>query len=113
MRLTLTDQAAEILRLRQADRPGAIRLVYDTEGCGCAVDGVPMLWMTDAPEAGDTSIAERPLQVWMDPRQTIFFEDEVRLDYRDATRSFRLQSDSQIYNSLLQVVDRRTQPAGF
>jgi uncharacterized protein YqkB len=113
MHLTLSSEAAEMLRQRQGDRPGTLRLVYDTEGCGCAVDGVPMLWLTDAHEAGDMAIAGQPLQVWMDPRQTIFFEDEVRLDYRNDSRTFRLQSDSQIYNSMLQVIDRRTQPAGI
>jgi uncharacterized protein YqkB len=111
MHLTLSGEAAEMLRQRQGDRPGVLRLVYDTEGCGCAVDGVPMLWLTDAPAAGDMAIAGQPLQVWTDPRQTIFFEDEVRLDYRDASRTFRLQSDSQIYNSMLQLIDRRTLPA--
>jgi uncharacterized protein YqkB len=108
MRITLTNAAAAELAGRMDGRPGALRLVYDTEGCGCAVDGVPVLWLTDAPAEGDVRIAEEPLAIWIDPLRRIFFEDAVKLDYRADSRSFRLYSDNQIYHASLSVVDRRS-----
>jgi uncharacterized protein YqkB len=108
MRITLTNAAAEELAERMGSRPGALRLVYDTKGCGCAVNGVPALWIADAPAEGDVLIAEEPLAVWIEPLHRIFFEDAVKLDYRADSRSFRLYSDNQIYHAALSVVDRRS-----
>ncbi|MFC0214742.1 iron-sulfur cluster biosynthesis family protein [Paenibacillus chartarius] len=107
MQIIVTEAAAQQLAERQGDRPGTVRLVYDTEGCGCAVNGVPALWIVEAPEAGDVAVTERQPVIWMHPQQAIFFEDEVKLDYRPQMRTFRLYSDSQTYHSLMKATDRR------
>ncbi|WP_231571329.1 iron-sulfur cluster biosynthesis family protein [Gordoniibacillus kamchatkensis] len=109
--MTLTSSASEQLAKRLGGHPGTLRLVYDSEGCGCAVDGVAALWITGAPENGDVSVADGPpAGIWIDPRQLIFFEDNVKLDYREHARSFRLYSDNQIYSGSLSVIDRRPAP---
>lgn len=111
MHITLTDEASAALSKRLGAEPGTLRIVYDTEGCGCAVNGVPALWIVDSPLDGDVSVASGPVDVWIDPNQAIFFEDAVKLDYRPDAHCFRLYSDSQIYHAALNVSDRRAASA--
>jgi uncharacterized protein YqkB len=113
MLITLTNAAIERLQHAAGGRNGVFRIVYDTDGCGCAVNGVPALWYADAPEEGDVPIESNGpegLSFWVDRKQTIFFEDELKLDNRPESGGLRLYSDSQIYNASMRVLDR-TAPA--
>lgn len=107
MRITLTNAAIEQLQRTANGRNGAFRIVYDTDGCGCAVNGVPALWFVEAPGSDDVAIASNgPAGFWVDKMQTIFFEDELKLDYRPEGGGLRLYSDNQIYNASMRVLDR-------
>jgi uncharacterized protein YqkB len=114
VQITLTQTAIERLKRTAGGRTGVFRIVYDTDGCGCAVNGVPALWYADAPESDDVSIestGSEDLSFWVDRKQTIFFEDELKLDNRPESGGLRLYSDSQIYNASLQVFDRTASAA--
>ena len=54
--IQLTRQAELKLKDKLGDKPGAIRLIYDTEGCGCAVNGVPSLRIVDEPTTEDIAV---------------------------------------------------------
>lgn len=56
MNIQLTRQAELKLKDKLGDKPGAIRLIYDTEGCGCAVNGVPSLRIVDEPTTEDIAV---------------------------------------------------------
>src|SRR5262249_52363118 len=86
-------------------------LVYDTEGCGCAVNGVPALWAQDGPEPGHKRAESEGPQVWHEPRHEVFFEERLRVGYLPEHRSFTLTSDGQIYTNRLRLLDRRTSAA--
>lgn len=90
------------------DVPG-FRLVYDTEGCGCAVNGVPALWAVNGASPGDVAAVSEPLNLWLDPQQSVFFEDALRISYLPERRSFLLASDNQTYTTRLVIEDHRTQ----
>jgi len=90
-----------------ADAAG-FRLVYDTEGCGCAVNGVPALWAVDEAMPGDVAMDSGPLQLWHDPQQSVFFEDALRIAYSPQLQSFSLSSDNQTYTARLVLEDHRS-----
>ncbi|WP_276351461.1 iron-sulfur cluster biosynthesis family protein [Cohnella caldifontis] len=111
MKMAWSEEAVRQLRERYGPDVTGFRLVYDTEGCGCAVNGVPALWAVDAPAPGHETAESEPFALSIDPRQALFFEDALRIDYRSDNRSFRLSSDSQIYTSRLILADRRHEAA--
>lgn len=104
----------EALRVRETRfGPGADRwkLVFDSEGCGCSVDGVPTLWLITNPDPGDVQAGTNEGEVWVKPQHLVFFEDKLRVGYLPEHRSFKLSSDGQTYTTRLKLQDRTTLPA--
>lgn len=110
MRVAWSEQAVRAIRDQLESDEVTVRLVYDTEGCGCAVNGVAALWAVDEPHADDAEATGSPagLRLWYDKHQAIFWDDEVRISYNPDRRTFVLSSDGQIYSNRLAVQDRRT-----
>lgn len=108
MNIRLTPQAELKLINKLGDRPGIIRLIYDTEGCGCAVNGVPGLRIVDEPTSEDISVETgSSVPIIINRRQAVFFEDTMRLDASPAAYSFSLDSSAQNYGSHIQISDDR------
>ncbi|WP_309118540.1 iron-sulfur cluster biosynthesis family protein [Paenibacillus sp.] len=109
MYIHLTDAAAERLASYDLAEGERFRLVYDAEGCGCAVSGVVALWLTNAPESDEREAETNAEQVSIAylRRHEVFFEDRLRLDYNPERRAFRLSSNGQIYGNGIDVIDRR------
>lgn len=109
MFIELTDSAVNQLKRYMEQPADRIKLVYDSEGCGCAVSGVAAVWITDQEDADDvraeTNAVDLPLYYL--GRQEVFFENKLRLDYREDRRAFALSSDNQIYGTNVQPVIRR------
>ncbi|UJF36029.1 iron-sulfur cluster biosynthesis family protein [Paenibacillus hexagrammi] len=59
-----------------------LRLVFDTEGCGCSVNGVPTLWIVAEPSSGDTAIEAEPFQMSIHTKDEIYFEELMKIDYQ-------------------------------
>lgn len=103
-----TPAALEQLAKRYPASQAALRLVYDIEGCGCAVDGVVQLWAVSDRRPEDAAAYDGPVTIVYDPRQAVFFEERIKLDYDADKHGFTLTSNSQIYHSDLSIVDRRS-----
>jgi uncharacterized protein YqkB len=111
MQITFTEQAAAAVGQRlEAGQSGVLRLVYDNEGCGCAVNGVPTLWIESATQPHDFQIEAvgTPAELWMEKKHEIYFEDRMTLDYKAEGRSFVLKSNGQIYNAHMNLIDKRS-----
>ncbi|MDF2726269.1 MAG: iron-sulfur cluster biosynthesis protein [Paenibacillus sp.] len=108
MKIICTVDAAEQLR-RRFPHNGPYKLAYDAEGCGCAVNGVPALWLVDevGPEDVLAEADADELPFIYEKRHELFFEDRLKIDYNREKRTFRLASDGQIYTPDLKVVDKR------
>ena len=113
MRLDLTEAAARRLAAYAPAGEDRFRLLYDAEGCGCAVSGVAALELTDEPREPDEREAEigpaaarSGIRITYLERQAVFFDERMRLDYAAERLAFRLASDGQIYGSP-GVADRR------
>ncbi len=94
------------------DESPILRLVYDNEGCGCAVNGVPLLAIVAQSEADDeaarvTGVSESNVRIYYAPLHAVYFEERLELDYSEARAAFRLSSAGQIYSADLRVQDWR------
>jgi uncharacterized protein YqkB len=105
MRIEWTPAARDRYAANYAD-PRPLKLVFDSEGCGCAVDGVARLWRVTEPEPEDGTACEFPAVILYNRRQAVFFEDRLVLDVQERTGTFILKSDNQIYAVGLTIEDR-------
>lgn len=107
MRIRMTEAASAAIRERIVDGSGRLKLVYDSEGCGCAVSGVPALWIVQAPGPEDAESDALPMSVLYEPRHELFFDREMTIDYDPSRRTFSLKSDQQIYHTRMMLRDQR------
>lgn len=105
MKITLDQQAIEIINQRLGESAGQVRLVYDTEGCGCY--GITVLHLVDEPLKHDEPIENADFTFWIDPQRAVFYEDEMTLSGDPITKTFRLAGNSQIYSSNVGLEDMR------
>ncbi|WP_080629180.1 MULTISPECIES: iron-sulfur cluster biosynthesis family protein [Anoxybacillus] len=104
MNVTLTKRAIEHLRRVQGNKH--VKLIYDTDGCGCAVNGVPVLLLIDELDEHDVAIETNDVPIWMEKHQLIFFDDQMTLDVVDGAGCFQLKSPNQILNPRMSLVER-------
>jgi len=110
MQITFTDEAAAAIGKRHfnGNGAGALKLAYDAEGCGCAVDGVAALWIVDEPGETDELADSNVFTVYFDRRHELFFEEKLTVDFRPDQMSFVLKSAGQTYNPAMRIEDRRS-----
>jgi uncharacterized protein YqkB len=91
----------------EAELPGGrqkLKLLYDTEGCGCVMSGVPTLLSIAEPDDGDERAEGGPIEVWFQKRYEVFFEEALKIDAREGSLDFVLKSDNQIYTTNLRLL---------
>ncbi|WP_028548534.1 iron-sulfur cluster biosynthesis family protein [Paenibacillus sp. UNC451MF] len=108
MHITFTEQAVEQIKKHHIDGQEKLKLVYDSEGCGCAVSGVPTLWIVNQPGDRDLNAEGTPYDVLYEKKHEVYFEDRMSLDYRD-NGVYILKSSGQIYNANMRLIDKRVQ----
>ena len=84
-----------------------LKLVFDTEGCGCSVNGVPTLWLVSQANADDLIRCDRYFQFIYKAKDEIFFEENMKIDFHEGNKSYILKSNNQIYNAGMSLVDKR------
>lgn len=108
MMIQLTPGAEKKLKEKIGNKPGRVRLIYDTEGCGCAVNGIPGLRIINEPDSEDITVsAGDNVAFVINRRQEVFFEESMTLDVISSLNTFRLDSTSQTYGTNIQLVDTR------
>jgi uncharacterized protein YqkB len=109
LNIHFTEQALLILANKQFPAGGGVlKLVYDNEGCGCAVNGVPALWILDEPMQGDLTALGEPYPVYYASEHEVYFENRLKIDGDDKATRLSLKSDQQIYTTLFRIIDKRT-----
>ncbi|KHE72183.1 iron-sulfur cluster biosynthesis family protein [Halobacillus sp. BBL2006] len=105
MKLYITEEAREQLeKLKDPDRP-LIRLFYDTEGCGCGVNGLPTIRLDSERRDTDREVDNDTYEVIIDDQQATFFKPKMKLDFKKG--SFRLSSPDGILNPIISTKDVR------
>lgn len=107
MILQWSELAALELRARFGEGAAVWKLAFDSEGCGCAMNGVPAIWAIDAPEEDDLKADGNAIDVYYEKRHEVFFDESMRISYDPSARAFKLSSDGQIYSNRLRIEDRR------
>lgn len=103
MKLRITDEAKQRLeQMKDPDRP-IIRLFYDTEGCGCGVNGLPTIRLENKERDTDQKVDNEDYPVIIDQQQAIFFKKDMKLDFAKGT--FRLSSPDGILNPIISIKD--------
>lgn len=104
MEILMTAEAIEKINEKTAGREGYLKLKYDTDGCGCAVNGVAALWYV--PELADDEIAigtnDRP--VYLEKAKMVFFDEQMKIDFSPAANCFQLKSPQQILNGRMSLI---------
>jgi uncharacterized protein YqkB len=102
-----TDLAIAEINRQKAGKEAKVKLAYDAEGCGCIMSGVPELWMVDIGAEFDIASDDK-FSILYDKRHEVFFEEELKIDYKPEKKTFILKSNQQIYNSGMRLVEKRS-----
>ena len=102
-----SEEAIKEITVRYGSEAQVWKLVFDSEDCGCSVDGVPTFWSLNTPDEGDLRAESNAYEVCYAPQHAVFFDDLLRVTYNPISRSFTLASDGQIYTSWLKLEDKR------
>jgi uncharacterized protein YqkB len=108
-----SEEAIAEIKVRFGPQTQTWKLVFDSEGCGCSVDGVATLWTVDHLEEEDSRAESNAFEVWYVPRHAVFFDDQLRITYNPSTYSFQLASDGQIYTNRLKLENKRSTGAAL
>lgn len=108
MKITFTDTAIHRLTPFTSDQNEAmLKLVFDTEDCGCSVNGVPTLWLVSQANDDDLTAETETFKLIYKAKDEIFFEENMKIDYHEGNKSYILKSNNQIYNAGMSLVDKR------
>ncbi|MCD8501081.1 MAG: hypothetical protein LRY71_04605 [Bacillaceae bacterium] len=101
MKISISDCAATEIRSRMKRDDVAFTLVYDTEGCGCAVNGVPILVVTTMNESKLSHVDSNIFTFYINEKHKIFFEELMEIDCQN--HQLILKSTQQIYTQHLPI----------
>ncbi len=104
MEIIITEAANAKIEERIKGRPGYLKLKYDTEGCGCAVDGVAALWFVPELDADDIAIKTNGRHIYVEKAKMVFFDEKMRIDFSTASNCFQLKSTQQIINGHMSLI---------
>lgn len=104
MEIMITDLAAAKIDEKTKDSNGYLKLKYDIEGCGCAVDGVAALWFVPELEDDDIAIETNAQTIYVEKAKMVFFDEKMKLDFSQTSNWFRLSSSQQILNGQMSLV---------
>ncbi|WP_147533865.1 iron-sulfur cluster biosynthesis family protein [Bacillus marasmi] len=107
MQIDISEGAEQKLAERTTGKDGYLKLVYDIEGCGCAVNGVPALWLVKE-LVGDEAEVETANQrsIYIEKDQQVFFAEKMTLDFSVKANCFQLKSPNEYLNPRLSLVDK-------
>jgi uncharacterized protein YqkB len=108
MEIIITESAAEKINDKTKGLDGYLKLKYDIEGCGCAVDGVTVLWLVSELDPGDIAIETNDRTIYMEKAKTVFFDEQMKIDFSETANSFQLKSPNQILNGRMNLVITET-----
>ncbi|MEV5028252.1 iron-sulfur cluster biosynthesis family protein [Paenibacillus sp. LPE1-1-1.1] len=104
MQITFSKAATDRISPYLNDGNTQLKLLHDTEGCGCVVSGVPALQLISEPSVDDKLAQGDPFPFYYEPRHEIYYEPRLRVDYDAERGTFNLKSDNQIYTTNLRFL---------
>lgn len=99
MKLSITPEAEEALFGLSKDKNTQLLLWYDTDDCGCAVNGVPTVRFVKEIEPSFEKVENDQFDTYVDRSQAIFFHPTLTLDFKN--NKFRLVSPEGYLNAFI------------
>lgn len=106
MKMEITKTAADKLQEKMAGKQGYLKLKYDIDGCGCAVNGVAALWLEESFSNDERLIETGNLPVYIEKYREVFFDERLILDYSQSTGCFQLKSPNEYLNPRMSFYDK-------
>lgn len=104
MEINITEAATKKINERLNNRDGYLKLKYDTDDCGCAVNGVVALWFIPELETDDIAIETNDRTVYAEKSKMVFFDEQMKIDFSQASNCFQLKSPQQILNGHMSLI---------
>ncbi|MDZ5712078.1 iron-sulfur cluster biosynthesis family protein [Jeotgalibacillus haloalkalitolerans] len=98
MKIEITKTAAEKIAEKIPAESGYLKLKYDTEGTGCVLNGVPILWYVEKAEEEDQLIETNDRPILVETSKKVFYDKVLKIDYSESARTFQLKSPGQMIN---------------
>ena len=107
MYIHITELAKTYIEKQQtgARGKGCCCLHMISEGCGCAVSGVPMLWLTSE-RTGEWEQLNNSqhLKLYIHIAQKVFFDEEMTIDFNEKANTLMLKSPQQILSPRMGIL---------
>lgn len=101
MKIFITSEAEKQIKQKIKANHSIVTLKYETEGCGCAVSGIPTLELISQQHVNEddyVKVTTNTLDLYIEKTKIVFFDDEMKIDYLPEKQTFRLSSPSEILN---------------
>ncbi len=98
MKLFITAEAEKQIKKKMNTDYSIVTLKYETEGCGCAVSGIPTLELTNKEnfiEEDYSKIPTNTMDVYIEKTKLVFFDDEMKINFLPEKQTFQLSSPSE------------------
>jgi uncharacterized protein YqkB len=103
--ITFTDKAIKQLTPILTQTGRMLKLKYDTDGCGCLVDGVIALWLVNEADEDDIAVETNFVPVLVEKSRLVFYDDTMTIDIAEGMSCFQLKSPGQILNPRMPLVE--------
>ena len=82
-------------------KEGIIKLIIDSEDCGCGDDGVTTLWYISEPEGNEIEVDTNIGKMLVDRDKIVYLSDKMRIMWVDEYNCFRLTSTNGIITAFM------------
>lgn len=105
MQVTFTKEAIEQLTPKlEANKNRVLKLKYDTEGCGCVMSGVTVLWLVEELEEDDIKIETNAVPMFVEKTKMVFLDEQLTITFNQSANCFMLKSPSHILNPRMSLL---------
>lgn len=101
MEIVWEEQAIRKLKQLTEGKEGYVKLIYDTEDCGCSDDGVSTLWFISEPEGNEIVVETNIGNMLVDKDKLVYMDEEMTVAWVEQFNSFRLKNKNGIINPFM------------
>jgi iron-sulfur cluster insertion protein len=106
VRLEFTEKAIGKIKGHMTSEEKMIKLKYETEGCGCVVSGVPVLWIVNHKDEDEIFIETNYKPVLIEKSKMVFFDEEMKIDFVESANCYQLKSPNQYLNPRMSLIEK-------
>ncbi|GAA0346583.1 iron-sulfur cluster biosynthesis family protein [Bacillus carboniphilus] len=104
MNITITERAGLEIGKRVNVKQETLRLLYDTEGCGCAVSGVPTLYKEKSQPKDRQAQTNTNVNIYYNPQHEVFLGTELIIDFSEKANTFQLKTPNEMLSPRMRLI---------